>query len=234
MSETIRISAKNIGALKMPDACPRCLWIKAHVGNNLPFQIFPGIFSTIDKYSKRVTNNYYDKHRQIPGWFEAFGDLGAPIRVKGGKNFSYLDEASNVLLTGVPDEVFRDKNGDLFIADYKTARFTENADALLPIYEIQLNGYAVIAEAVGLGKVTGLGLLYYEPREADDCDVDTLIKPKGFDMTFEAKILPMELTPEEIRPLMMQFRELHDGPIPAGRTDCKDCKYIEGMFSLLR
>lgn len=50
MSE-IKISAKNLGALAIPDACPRCFWIKNNI-KSLPYQIFPGIFSSIDAYTK--------------------------------------------------------------------------------------------------------------------------------------------------------------------------------------
>jgi len=56
MSEPLRISAKNIGALALPDFCPRCFWLKLKARNRLPFQIFPGIFSSIDAYTKRVVH----------------------------------------------------------------------------------------------------------------------------------------------------------------------------------
>ena len=32
------------------------------------------------------------------------------------------------------------------------------------MYQVQLNGYAMIFEKLGLGKVSGLGLVYYEPQ----------------------------------------------------------------------
>jgi len=54
MAEVLRISDKNLGALALPDFCPRCFWIKMKTGNKLPFQIFPGIFSSIDAYTKHV------------------------------------------------------------------------------------------------------------------------------------------------------------------------------------
>jgi len=45
MSE-LCISAKNLGEVALPDFCPRCFWLKLHA-RQLPFQIFPGIFSAI-------------------------------------------------------------------------------------------------------------------------------------------------------------------------------------------
>jgi len=50
-----RISAKSLGALALPEFCPRCFWLKTRV-RHLPFQIFPGIFSSIDAYTKRVVH----------------------------------------------------------------------------------------------------------------------------------------------------------------------------------
>jgi hypothetical protein len=44
----IRISGKDLGALALPDFCPRCFWIRRHAPQGLPFQVFPGIFSSID------------------------------------------------------------------------------------------------------------------------------------------------------------------------------------------
>ena len=51
----LRISAKNLGVLSLPNFCPRCFWLKTHA-KQLPFQIFPGIFSSINAYTKRVVH----------------------------------------------------------------------------------------------------------------------------------------------------------------------------------
>ncbi len=51
----LRISAKTLGELALPGFCLRCFWLKLHA-RQLPFQIFPGIFSSIDAYTKRVVH----------------------------------------------------------------------------------------------------------------------------------------------------------------------------------
>ena len=56
--EPLRISAKNLGELAKPDFCPRCFWLRTHA-KRLPYQIFPGIFSSIDAYTKRGTMRDY-------------------------------------------------------------------------------------------------------------------------------------------------------------------------------
>jgi len=51
----LRISAKTLGELAFPDFCPHCFWLKLRV-RRLPFQIFPGIFSAIDAYTRHAVH----------------------------------------------------------------------------------------------------------------------------------------------------------------------------------
>jgi hypothetical protein len=125
-------------------------------GDKLPFQIFPGIFSSIDSYSKKITVSYFRQHGRVPQWFDGFGELGAPMPVPGWSKFQMFDPKTNILLTGVPDEILRHPERGIWIGDYKTARFTDTQDALAPMYEVQLNCYALIAAKIGLGPVYGL------------------------------------------------------------------------------
>ena len=75
------------------------------------------------------------------------------------------------MLTGVPDDIFIMADGRYFIWDYKTARFTDNQDALIGMYRVQLNGYALIFEKMGMGKIGGLGL-HLIPKMIDSIDYD--------------------------------------------------------------
>lgn len=141
----LRISAKNLGHLAMPDACPRCFWVQTHF--KLPYQIFPGIFSSIDAYTKKVIHLHLAETGHLPTWMTGFGDIGRPIHVPHHSKFFVTDPKTGVTLTGVPDEMTESDAG-IWILDYKTAKFTGNQDKLLPIYRAQLNGYALIAETL--------------------------------------------------------------------------------------
>lgn len=59
--EQIKISAKNLGQVALEDFCPRCYWIKLKTSNKLPYQIFPGIFSSIDAYTKKCAHALIEK-----------------------------------------------------------------------------------------------------------------------------------------------------------------------------
>jgi hypothetical protein len=158
----LRISAKELGAIALSSFCPRCFWITSHA-EKLPFQIFPGIFSSIDSYSKKVTLRYFEDHRKLVKWFLKVGLTGKPVKVPHFNEFQILDSKTNILLTGVPDEIIQMSDGSYAIIDYKTAKFTSNQDELLPMYDVQLNAYAYIGERKGFKPITRLILFYYEP-----------------------------------------------------------------------
>jgi hypothetical protein len=229
---TLQISAKNLGELAMPDFCPRCFWIKLNC--KLPYQIFPGIFSSIDSYTKKITWAYYEKYGKLPDWFKKFGDFEKPIKSPGRKVFFIEDKITNIKLTGDPDEIIQKKDGSFFIIDYKTARFTEKQDELLPIYNIQLNVYALIAEHCGMKPVTGIGLAYYEPMtDISTDDLTERLLEDGFKMPFNAKLLPIELNQEKIiLPLLKEVRKLADmNKPPKGNDDCKDCQKLADIIT---
>lgn len=231
----IRISGKNLGQLALRDFCPRCFWVRLKCGEKLPFQIFPGVFASIDSFSKKITNSHFRMHGRIPSWFAGFEDLGQPIKALHHSTFNTLDEDTGILLTGVPDEVFRHADKSLFIADYKTARHTDHQDELLPMYSVQLNSYAVIAERIALGKVHGLGLVYYEPPgDIDDEALCASTLDDGFVMRFGAKLLTIPLEPATILPLLRKVREIHDmATAPDRRPECKDCRLLDRLVEVV-
>ena len=232
MKGQIRISGKNLGELKLPNFCPRCFWIKLRC--KLPFQIFPGIFSSIDSYSKKITNLHYERHSKAPCWLEGFGELGKPIKVPHFSKFCIHDSETNILVTGAPDEMFHRMDNSYFIVDYKTAKFTDTQDELLPMYEVQLNSYAYIAEKVGFNPVSGLGLIYYEPvTDISSNEIHNLTHNNGFKMHFEGKLLTIELSTKSINPLLFKVREIYEQSIPAKKDSCKDCDSLEKIVSII-
>jgi len=233
LATSIRISAKNLGKLAIPDFCPRCFWLQLKMGFKLPFQIFPGIFSSLDSYQKKCIHKFYEKRSRLPVWIASLGDLVRPVPVLHHSKFQYLDRQSNVLLTGTPDDIYSRSDSSLFIVDFKTAKFTGNQDKLHPMYATQLNCYALINEKLGLGKVTGLALVYFEP-ETEQIDVDERIKEAGFDLGFAANTLMVEMNLAQIPSLLQRTREIFDlDAAPAPSPECKDCELVEAIATLL-
>jgi len=234
--ELIKISAKNLGQLALPSCCPKCFWLKLKLNNKLPWQIFPGIFSTIDSYSKKITWQYFNRFKGIPPWFAPFGEFIGLMQVPHWSKFCIVVEEFGIKLAGVPDDLFIMADGRVFIVDYKTAKFTANQDALLPMYQVQLNGYALIFERLGMGQIGGLGLCYYEPQgDAATGTIETVLMEGGFNMPFTAHLKEIELDPAGVvLPLLIEVRRYGEmEKAPEGRDGCGDCEILGRLVGLV-
>ncbi len=236
MKDQIIVSAKNLGGLARPKFCERCFWIKLKLGTKLPFQIFPGIFSSIDSYSKKLVHSWFDKHNGPPAWLARLDGITGYREPPNFREFYVVDEKSGVRLRGEPDAVFTRNDGSYVIADYKTAKYTETQDELLPLYEVQLNSYAFIGENYGFSPVSELALIYTQPvtdhgaAARDENHVDD-----GFLMGFSAYIHRVGLDLGMIQPLLAKVREIYDlETIPPHTDGCKDCKNLEGLIEVVR
>jgi hypothetical protein len=228
----VKISAKNLGQVMLEDFCPRCYWIKLK-SKNLPWQIFPGIFSSIDAYTKRVTHGIIDG-KSRPAWLAEMGDIVAYRKSPHWSKFTADIHEYGITLSGVVDDLLVTKSNGIIIPDYKTAKYTETQDKLLPMYQIQLNGYAVIAEAREISPVTDLYLVYFEPIT----DEDTAKQYKtgqGFDMAFKAHPVNVAIDRDQLNVAMETTRSIYDmGEPPDPKGDCKDCQALIGIQNILR
>ena len=226
-----RISAKNLGILALPDSCPRCFWMRAKLGWKSPWSIMPGIFSSIDGFSKRAILAFYEKKGHFPAWIAGRWADVRPLKSPHHSTFRLADPETGITLTGVPDLMLGLPRNRLAILDLKTARYSDHQDSLLPMYQVQLNGYALIAEGLGMGHVEALGLVYGEPPPNDDNKgLDALVDDCGFSMPFKATAMSIELDRAMIRPLLRQAKTLLEmkNP-PEGQEGCKECKMVDEM-----
>lgn len=231
--QEFQISAKDLGELALQNCCKRCFWIKRRI-RKLPYQIFPGIFSSIDSYSKRITHGFYESQGELPKWLrDRLG--GEPQDVPSHSAFCYIDRETRVKLTGVPDEIIKLTSGGYAIVDYKTARFTDTQDDLKPQYEAQLNAYAYIAENTSFNPVDSLWLLYYEPvTEITDKDLQELVDNDGFRMRFKPQLIQVSKNSGTVVDLLTKARRIVDSPgPPEPLKNCKDCAAVDEIVRLL-
>jgi hypothetical protein len=229
----ITISAKNLGQLSLPTFCRRCFWIKLKAGANIPFQIFPGIFSSIDSYSKKMIDGWFDRHAACPTWLRGTEVVGYENPPHYSR-FEYYDKESAVTLRGSPDALFIKTDRSYMIADYKTARHSAAQDALLPLYETQLNAYALIGLSMGM-RISELALIYTEPVTSDEMTKsDEHHRNDGFVLKFSFAIRKVTLAPESVKPLLRTVREIANLERPPPRTEgCKDCRHLKGLVAIL-
>ncbi|MCS7300334.1 MAG: PD-(D/E)XK nuclease family protein, partial [Fimbriimonadales bacterium] len=222
----------------LDDACERCFWIRQKVGE--PPTPFPGIFSSIDSYSKRVLQAVLEWHQRVPDWFEQFGLIGRPLKPPHFMWFKIPVLDGQLVLRGVPDEILLAPEGTLAIVDYKTARFKEQ-DTLRPLYEVQLNVYARIAENLQVNKpdypfprpVETLGLIYYDP--ITEVDRPDKVHAEGFLMEFRACWSPVARRDDWIDELIGRAWAILSRPQPPPPNPaCKVCEAYQTIASYWR
>jgi len=234
MSDQIRISAKNLGALALPGFCPRCFWQDMHLSNT-PARTFPGIFSSIDSYTKKIVHGWFDAHGALPEWFNELGDITGYKPAPHHTKFFIEDKPTNIKLTGVLDDIFVRPDGSHLLVDYKTAKYTKNQDELMPEYVVQLNAYALIGEQRGLSPVSGLVLIYMEPiTEEDAGQRNANMRDRGFALGFKPNFHPVEMRTAMIAPLLRKVRDLADlSSAPVGLDGCDECAYRNELAELI-
>lgn len=231
MGRQIRLSVGRLTEL-LEDCCDRCFWITYYC--RVPYQMgFPAVFTDIDRATKDAVRAHLDRHRTLPAWFPGIGRVVgyvAPHRLQW-RVFWIEDARTGILLRGEPDDVFRMSDGSYHIVDYKTARVTEAGDPLLACYEIQLNAYAYIAERIGLRPVSGLSLVYLEPRR-----MLATRDGAGAALVFRAVRKPVRLDPDgAIPPLLRRAWEILRRPTPPpAHPLCEDCGALLTLLDHIR
>ena len=230
-----RISAKNLGILALPDSCPRCFWMRAKLGWKTPWAIMPGIFSSIDAFSKRAILAYFEVNGRFPPWIAGRWADARPLPTPHHSTFRRVDPKNGIVLTGVPDLMLGLPDNKLAILDLKTARFSDHQDELLPMYRVQLNGYALIAEGLGMGRVEALGLVYCEPPAGDGGGgLDAWVGDQGFTMPFRATAVPVGLDRSIIPPLLERAGGiLGMETTPQAREGCGECRLFGEVVGAL-
>ena len=223
------IGVKDLGNLVTANFCQRCFWFQRHFG---PFpSMFPGIFNAIDGASKKSVYRSFFQRKKLPDWLEIpdvvylprLEEVGTVETLLNRKYLVIKHEKSGWILRGTPDAVFKLKDNTLHIADFKTARYTSKQDELFPVYEIQLNGYSLLAHKFPISK---LSLVYCEPDSELKDDSD-------FSLKFTTKIVPIDLKPQIIPGLLTKAREIVELKTPPqAKPDCRGtCSYIDRINS---
>jgi hypothetical protein len=236
----LTISATELGSYAGFRFCARCAWIRLHV-KPLPWQSFPGIFSSIDRYTKQVVVNHLTREGCLPSWIApAFHTDGNDTLVHldppHWSKFKATDEATGVTLRGEADAIFRLADGTCAIVDYKTSRYNPDYRSQHRVYRAQLNAYAWIARRLDFPPVSRLALAYMEPAsDAETAEAPELVDDAGFVLGFRPRVVEVDLDPDRlIPPLLRQAARTHAMPHPPpSRKGCKDCAALEGLLETL-
>ena len=236
----LTISATELGSYAGFRFCARCAWIRMHV-KPLPWQGFPGIFSSIDRYTKQIVVNYLKREGRLPPWMApAFytdeGDAVEHLDPPHWSKFKATDETTGIALRGEADAIFHLADGTGAIVDYKTSRYNPDNRSQHRVYRAQLNAYAWIAQHLDFPPVSRLALAYMEPAtDSETVDLAGSIDADGFALGFRPRLIEVELDPQRlIPPLLRQAARIHALPDPPqGADGCRDCAALDGLLDAL-
>ena len=167
-------------------------------------------------------------------WITGLNGISKPSPLVCPSEFKV--ENGNITLSGIPDLIFERHDGSFVIVDYKTARYTGNQDGFMPVYQIQLNGYAYIAEAIGYKPVKDLYLIYFEPpyKETYEAITDGHTNGDGFEMPFKPVIHRIKRNTKEIKRLLEKASKTYElSRPPKGLDGCKDCSRLEELMDMV-
>lgn len=168
MPMNVRIAAKQLGWLKMEDFCPRCVWLMQRhpipQGSvyDSPISRF---FSQFESFVQQSVRQRMEQAGEIPSWLStalkiAFPSMPPVRRTLNPPTWSLRVEEG--ILTGKADVLLELADGTWLIADYK---LSQPSTRFAPLYETQLNAYALMAKRQQKLAVSHLALIYFEPDE---------------------------------------------------------------------
>ena len=231
----LTISATELGSYAGFGFCPRCAWVRMHV-KQLPWQGFPGIFSSIDRYTKQVVLAHLEREGRLPTWLGGIGKTVEHIDPPHWSRFHATDETTGVTLRGEADAVFTLADGSCAIVDYKTSRYNPDNRSQHRVYRAQLNAYAWIASRLDFPPVSRMALAYMEPATDDEAiQSPQATDQTGFTLSFRPRLVEVDLDPDRlIPPLLRRAARIHalEAP-PDPRNNCRDCAALEGLLAAL-
>jgi hypothetical protein len=235
----LTISATELGGYAGFRFCARCAWIRMHL-RPLPWQGFPGIFSSIDRFTKQVIVNHLERESRLPPWLDGIGEAVQHLDPPHWSKFQATDDATAFTLRGEADAVFILADGTCAIVDYKTSRYNPDNRSQHRVYRAQLNAYAWIAGRIAsrldFPPVSRLALAYMEPGTDDEAGQDpNAIDADGFSLGFRPRLVEVDLDPERLLPpLLRQAARLHALPMPPEpQSKCRDCTALQNVLDAL-
>jgi hypothetical protein len=187
----------------------------------------------MDRFEKRLVASHHAEKGRLPKWLSSLGctePVGFPAKMQ--MDFPKY----GITLVGMPDDLFRMKDGDLYLVDYKTARCKGEDDPFMSTYVVQLLGYAILLERQNVGKVTKAALIYFENQLSNFQEEPLgLLSDEGLTVPFAVKIHEVELDRRSFEPMLQRYRELADTPSPpTGRQGCKNCAKLQKLFEMVK
>lgn len=211
--------------------CPRCFYIDNVLGTKRPGIPSFNLNIAVDILLKREFDTYRRQesshpimsryrvdavpfsHRDLETWRDPFIGL------------EYTDGATGLIVSGGLDDIWKDRNGDLIVVDYKATSKDGKIETLADSpweeqYKRQMGVYQWLLKKNGFN-VSKTGYFLYANADASkDAFLDTL--------HFETALVPCEGTTDWIEEVLPRIKECLEGvTYPASGSACEFCPYRE-------
>lgn len=215
--------------------CPRCFYFDRRLGVGQPPGFPFSLNSAVDKLLKKEFDTHRAKGSSHP-LMKAYKLDAIPFHhpkmdewrdaLRGG--ITYVDPATNLLVTGGVDDIWVNPKGELIIVDYKaTSKESEvSLDAEWQIgYKRQMEVYQWLFRQNNF-KVSPTGYFVYCNGMTDRAAFDAKLE-------FDIKILPYTGNPSWIPETLVQIKKcLMSDKNPASGDKCDYCAYRNAARSL--
>jgi hypothetical protein len=176
--------------------------------------------------SKAAIEARIDELGQEPPWLSKLGPISGYISPTPTWRTFHTMFADSIRLTGDPDIILVRPDGQLVIADLKCSRFKGEGDPLFPVYQYQLTAYAVIAQALDLGTVDSLWLVYCEPGATTvEASKSENQHEHGFRLPFYAQAIEVKPIDNQLfaETLVRAWQIMVSDEVPPPRPGCAAC-----------
>lgn len=209
--------------------CARCFYLDRRLGISQPPSFPFNLNSAVDTLLKKEFDLHRSKntahplmkaykldlvpfqHKMIDEWRENF------------KGVQYLHQPTNLIITGAVDDLWADREGLIYIVDYKstskTGEVTLDADWQIG-YKRQMEIYQWLMRQNGF-KVSDIGYFVYCNGQTDR---------EAFDgkLEFDIKIIPYQGDDSWVEKTIIKAHQcLMNNKIPEASKDCDYCNYVQ-------
>lgn len=209
--------------------CPRCFYLDVRKGTGRP----PGFPFNLNSAVDALLKKEFDVHRAAQTkhpLMEAYKIDAVPFYHdqidEWRENFvgvQFHHKATNLLVTGAVDDVWKNPQGELIVVDYKatskTSPITLDAD-WQDGYKRQMEVYQWLLRQNGFA-VSATGYFVYCNGKRDS---------KAFDkkLEFDVHVIPYNGNPSWIEPTLAKIKStLMSDELPAAAKTCDYCTYVE-------
>lgn len=211
--------------------CPRCFYLDNKLGTKRPSFPSFNLNLAVDELLKKEFDAYRSTQTAHPlmesNRIDAVPFMHDALATwrDNFEGITHTDTASNLLVSGAVDDIWKKPDGTLIVVDYKATSKLERIESLGDSpwemqYERQLGVYRWLLERNGFSVDTTAYLVYANASKSMDRFDNTL--------TFETTLVPCTTNIDWIEPTLAAIKDcLESDMIPVPGQQCEYCPYRE-------